>query len=89
MATATKQPRSTRQRDNRTGDGVPNEFLVYQNNGGDYHWAIVSADGTTLAQSGPFASFDDAEQAALRVRDGAASVRVEGRSDYARPLVVA
>jgi hypothetical protein len=44
---------------------------------GDYHWAIVSVDGTTLAQSGSFASFDDVEVAAFRVRDGAASTRLE------------
>jgi uncharacterized protein YegP (UPF0339 family) len=80
MAAATAQPRSTRQRGRDTVERIPSEFLVFQNNSGDYHWAIVSADGTTLAQSGSFASFDDAEKAALHVRDAAASLRVEGRS---------
>ena len=55
------------------------ESLVFEDNGGEYYWAIVSGNGTTLAQSGCFASFDAAEQAAIRVRDGAASARLESR----------
>jgi hypothetical protein len=54
MATATKQARSARQLGYGSVDAVPSEFLVFQNNNGDYHWAIVSVDGTTLAQSGSF-----------------------------------
>src|SRR5579872_2944277 len=84
MATATKQARTPRQRDHQTVGMIPSEFLVFQNNGGDYHWAIVSVDGATLAQSGAFASFDDAERAAGRVRDGAASARFELRSTEER-----
>ena len=79
MATATKQARST-SRAGGASDGVPSEFLVAQNNAGDYHWSIVAAGGATLAQSGPFASFADAEDAAVRVRDGAASARLQRRS---------
>jgi uncharacterized protein YegP (UPF0339 family) len=79
MATATTQGGTPRERDHATGDGVPSEFLVLQNNAGDFHWAIVAEDGGTLAKSGAFASFDTAEQAAGRVRDGAASARFELR----------
>jgi uncharacterized protein YegP (UPF0339 family) len=51
------------------------EFLISGDNGGAYQWTIVACEGATLEQSGSFASYDDAEQAAQRVRDGAASAR--------------
>jgi uncharacterized protein YegP (UPF0339 family) len=47
------------------------EFLIYEDNGGAYHWTIVAGDGTTLAWSGSCASYDDAAQAAQRIRQGA------------------
>ena len=87
MATATKQARTTRQRDHRAVDGGPRKFLVFQTNIGDYRWEIVSQSGATLAQSVSFASVADAEQAAIRVRDGAASTQLEPRSAHARPRV--
>jgi uncharacterized protein YegP (UPF0339 family) len=89
VATATKQARSARQRADTSVDGFPSEFLVFQSNNGDYYWVIVSADGTTLAQSGSFASFDAAEEAAIRVRDGAASVGLESRNAGTRSPVAA
>ena len=89
MATATKQARATRQVERRTVDGAPSQFRVFQSNSGDYRWEIVSENGATLAQSGSFASLDDAERAASRIRDGAASARLERRGPDARPLVVA
>jgi uncharacterized protein YegP (UPF0339 family) len=52
-------------------------FVIYEDNGGDYHWTIVAADGATLARSGDFASHAEAEKAARQVRDGAASARFE------------
>jgi uncharacterized protein YegP (UPF0339 family) len=55
------------------------EFVIFEDNGGAYHWRIVAGDGAILAQSGSFASYDDAEQAAQRVRDGAASARFNRR----------
>jgi uncharacterized protein YegP (UPF0339 family) len=74
MATATKQTRTARR-----PKTDPLVFVVSEDNGGEYYWAIAAADGTTLAQSGAFASFADAEHAAIRVRDGAASASVEPR----------
>jgi uncharacterized protein YegP (UPF0339 family) len=52
-------------------------FTVYEDNGGSYHWTIVAADGATLALSEGFASSEDAEQAALRVREAATTARFE------------
>ena len=80
MATPTKQARTTHHRDQRSLDGKPSEFLVFQSNSGDYRWEIVSRSGVVLAQSGSFESFDDAEQAADRVRDGAGSTRLATRT---------
>ena len=63
------------------------EFLVHQNNGGDYHWQIVGGDGESLAQCGSFASHNDAERAARRVYDGAGSARFELHVAEERELV--
>lgn len=89
MTTATKRARATSVRADHATNGVPSGFLVFQSNGGDYRWTIESADGTTLARSGSFTSFEDAEQAAIRVRDGAAATQVQGRTDGESPSAVA
>ena len=60
------------------------QFLIFEDNGGDYHWTIVAADGATLARSKDFASYADAERAAQHIRDGAASAPFEHRSASAR-----
>jgi uncharacterized protein YegP (UPF0339 family) len=52
------------------------EFRVFEDNGGRYHWRIIDRGGESLAQSGSFASYDDAEHAARNVRDGAGSARL-------------
>jgi uncharacterized protein YegP (UPF0339 family) len=82
MATATKKARKVGQpgagaRRTRVKDSL--QFLVVEDNGGDYHWRIVAGDGARLAQSASFDSYDDAAQAAQQVRDGAASARLEQR----------
>jgi hypothetical protein len=89
MATATRQARTARRRDDQGAtDGTPSQFVVFESNIGDYRWEILSGTGGTLAQS---ASFEDAEAAAVRVRDGAGSTRLEARraSTEERTLVVA
>jgi len=90
MATATKQVRTARPRDQRSADG-PSEFVVFESNSGDYRWEIVSGTGAALAQSVPFTSFEDAEQSAVRVRDGAGSTRLgrRGAAGPVGPVVVA
>jgi uncharacterized protein YegP (UPF0339 family) len=61
-------------------------FLIFEDNGGAYHWTIVASDGATLVRSAGFASYEDAERAANRVRDGAASAPLEHRAASARPV---
>jgi uncharacterized protein YegP (UPF0339 family) len=89
MATATKKSRAANQlartRAHR-GSRELMEFLIFEDNGGAYHWTIVARDGETLARSGGFASYDDAEQAAQRVRDAATSARFERRGTGALPV---
>jgi uncharacterized protein YegP (UPF0339 family) len=92
MATATKKSRAAgqlarRARDVRKSDSI--EFLIFEDNGGAYHWRIVADNGATLAQSGSFASYDGAEQAARRVRGGAASARFDRRASAVRPVDLA
>ena len=61
-------------------------FLVFEDNGGSYHWTIVAADGATLARSEGFASYNDAEQAAQRVREAATASRFERHRNSASPV---
>ena len=64
-------------------------FVVFEDNGGDYHWTIVAAGGESLAQSGSFASHDDAERAARCVYEGAGSARFEPHVAEERQSVAA
>ena len=89
MATATKKSRAAGRLPGRAPEvRVPAsmEFLISEDNGGDYHWTIVAGGGATLARSGSFASYEDAERAAQHVREGAASALFERRGDGARPV---
>ena len=63
------------------------EFLVHQDNGGDYHWEIIGQGGESLARSRTFASHEDAKRAARSVHDGAGSARLEPREGKERQLV--
>ncbi len=88
MATATKKSRAAKElarRPARTRSPESIEFLFFEDNGGAYHWTIVASDGATLARSGGFASYEDAEQAAQRVRDAATSARFQRRDTAALP----
>jgi uncharacterized protein YegP (UPF0339 family)/uncharacterized protein YlaI len=58
---------------------APMEFLILEDNGGSYHWKILAGDGSTLGQSGDFASYDAAERAAQQICNGAAAARVHPR----------
>lgn len=77
MATAIKKSRAAGRgaREVRLPESI--EFVISEDNGGDCYWTIVAGDGATLARSGSFASYDDAEKGAEHVRDGAASARFE------------
>jgi uncharacterized protein YegP (UPF0339 family) len=91
MATATKKTCAARPvaGTTRAEPSVPGalEFLVHQDNGGGYHWEIVAGDGASLAKSPGFASHEDAERAARRVKDEAGRGRFEPGAVEERPLV--
>jgi uncharacterized protein YegP (UPF0339 family) len=89
MATATKNSRAAKQLARRPAhvrSPESMEFLTFEDNGGAYHWTIVASDGETLARSRGFASYDDAEQAAQRVRDAASSARFQRRGTGTLPV---
>jgi hypothetical protein len=78
MATATKKTVRPGARDASGGrESAPLEFLIYGDNGGEYHWEIVGDRGESLTRSGSFACHDDAERAARYVYDGAGRARFE------------
>jgi hypothetical protein len=82
MATPTQQARDGRQlardpRDVSEPESASLEFFVFEDNGGGYHWAIVT--GESLAQSGSFGSYEEAAHAGRCVRDAAESARFERR----------
>lgn len=92
MGTAPKKSRAARRlarpaRDVRVPESM--EFHIFEDNGGAYYWWIVAGDGAILAQSGSFASCADAERAAQRVRDGAASARFNRRAGEVSPVDLA
>ncbi len=89
MATATKKSRAAKQLARppaHTRSRESMEFLIFEDNGGVYRWTIVARDGETLARSGGFASYGDAERAAQRVRDAATSARFERRGTGTLPV---
>jgi uncharacterized protein YegP (UPF0339 family) len=53
------------------------KFLVFEDNCGGYHWAIVARGGETLVQSASLTSYEDAKQAARIVHAGASSASFE------------
>lgn len=81
MATATKKApaaTSTVRAVRPAPRGGSLAFLTYRDNGDKYHWEIVDPSGEALAHSGSFASQDDAERGARRVREGVGSADDEG-----------
>lgn len=92
MATATKKARATRQVPRiggRVSGSASMELLVFQDNAGRYRWMIVAENGERLAQSRSFASYEDARDAAGRVRDGASLARLEMHEAAALPVDLA
>jgi len=62
------------------------KFLVFEDNGGGYHWTIVARSGETLVQSASFASYEEAKQAARVVHGGTASASLELLASDISPL---
>jgi uncharacterized protein YegP (UPF0339 family) len=61
-------------------------FLIYEDNGGSYHWRIVADGGETLVRSASFRSYEQAKQAAGIVHRGASRAAFEPGSENP-PLV--
>lgn len=61
-------------------------FLVFEDNGGGYHWMIVADGGETLVRSASFGSHEEAAQAARIVHRGASSASFEDRSGHPPPV---
>ena len=64
------------------------KFLMFEDNGGEYHWTLLDGAGESLARSPSFASYKDAEHAAGVVLDGAGSARLERRAARDRPAEI-
>ncbi len=82
MTTATKKSRAPGKLAREARDvtaSEPLEFVIFEDNGGDYHWGIDAGDGATLARSSSYPSYEDAGRDMERVRDGAASARLSAR----------
>jgi hypothetical protein len=76
MATATKKERSK-----RAATPASMEFIIVEDNGGEYHWTLLDREGISLGRSPSFASYEHAEDAAGVVRAGAGSARLDGRAE--------
>jgi uncharacterized protein YegP (UPF0339 family) len=83
MATATTKARATTGANRGAlvaSDSVSMEFLIVEDNGGDYHWTLLDRDGNSLARSPSFASYEHTEDAARVVLAGAGSARLNRRT---------
>jgi len=90
MATATKNLHATGARVRSAAQVSARaslEFVISQDNRGEYLWEIVDRGGTTLVGSGGFASRDDAERAAHYVHDSARLAHFGPRDPEARSTV--
>ena len=92
MATARKkagEPRPVVRRTGAQAKSASMRFLIFEDNGGAYHWRIVAGDGVILAQSVGFVSYEAAERAARHVRDEAGSAGFEPRAGVDQPVDLA
>jgi uncharacterized protein YegP (UPF0339 family) len=78
MATATKKARTNKAAAaSSKSKSNSMEFLIFEDNAGEYHWTLFDSAGDSLARSPSFASYEQAERAAHVVHDGAGSARIE------------
>lgn len=91
MATATQKSRATRQAQRRAAvvaESAAISVLVFEDNGGSYHWTLLGTDGESLARSRPYATHEEAAHAALVARDSSGTARLEtGRAHLPTDLV--
>jgi len=79
MATATKQARASKDAERGAGNASGSssmEFLIDEDNAGEYHWTLVDRRGASLARSNSFKSYERAEKAAHAVLGDIGSARV-------------
>jgi uncharacterized protein YegP (UPF0339 family) len=82
MATATTKAGATNGADRSqvvATESMAMEFIIVEDNGGDYHWSILDLDGNNLAWSPSFTSYERAEDAAGVVLAGVGSARLDRR----------
>jgi uncharacterized protein YegP (UPF0339 family) len=70
MATATAKARAK-----RGAVTSSMKFSIDEDNCGEYHWTLLDRDGTSLARSGSFASYEHTEAAARVVLAGVGSAQ--------------
>jgi uncharacterized protein YegP (UPF0339 family) len=75
MATATPKARAK-----HGAMAASMEFLIVEDNAGDYHWTLQGRDGSSLARSGSFATYENTEDAARVVLAGAGTARLDPRA---------
>ena len=80
MATATQKSRATPQAQGRAAlvaKSAALTFLVFEDNGGSYHWTLLGTDGESHAHSRPYATHEEAADAARVVRDRSGTARLK------------
>ena len=55
-------------------------FVIYEDNGGRYHWTLVADGGEIIVRSRGFQSYEQAEDAARIVHRGASRASFEDRT---------
>jgi uncharacterized protein YegP (UPF0339 family) len=83
MATAIKKARAS-----ESMDSASMEFLIVEDNGGEYHWRLLDRDGNRVARSPTFASYGATEDAACVVLAGAGSARLDPRAAADRSVAI-
>ena len=87
VAHAVTALRAARAADSTRSHAASMTFMVFEDNGGGYHWTII-VNGETLVRSASFASYEKAEQAARVVHGGASSASFEERAAGIPPIAI-
>jgi len=69
--------RKARAAENAGPEPASMKFVVFEDNGGGYHWTIVTDRDETLVRSASFRSYEDAKEAAGIVHRGASRASFE------------
>jgi len=70
VAHAVSALRAARAAPDSSGESASMAFLVYEDNGGTFHWTIVADSDEVLARSPGFGSREEAERAASLIHHG-------------------